>query len=110
MWFVSYGKLQWVKSVLTINHIEGREDEIRKKLKTELSERSEMYMNEFRKYVTPIGDVSEWLSVEFNEKCFDEFVDSIHKVMYSKRYADLGKTAEVELKTNDIATIMKEIQ
>lgn len=110
MWMVSWGKLDYIKTILKINHIEGRREEIRKKIGGELVSRSWQYIATFKEYITPIWDLSVWLDKNFTEKDFKDFLDEIMDICYTAKYKHTGKEAEIELKVNEIATVMKDLQ
>lgn len=93
-----------------MNHIEGRNGEISKKIRTELERKSGEYMKTFTEYLTPIGDLAEWLNKTFGNVEFDSFMDSIMERVYTKQYSHHSKEAAIELQMNDISTIMKELQ
>lgn len=67
-------------------------------------------MKTFSEYLTPIGDLSEWLNKTFDEKAFEAFLDEILERMYTKEYSRHTTDVSIELQVNDIATLMKELQ
>lgn len=113
MWYVSSGKLAFLKSLLKDDHLDGREKEIRLKIEQELMKRSEDYIKEFKKYTVPlpVTDLSVWLDENFSEKDFTKFVDKIVDIIYAKRNDKrLDYNSIVELKVNDISDLMKKLQ
>lgn len=67
-------------------------------------------MKTFSEYLTPIGDLSEWLNRTFGEKEFELFLDEILERIYTKEYSTHVVDVKIELQVNDIATLMKELQ
>ena len=114
MWFVSYWKLEFLKQVMTLNHIAWRREEITKKVKEELARRSDDYLKDFKSYITPIWDLSKWLDFNFNEKDFSKFVEQIVDIIYSDKLQNLNphmtKELIITIKVNEISTLMKEVQ
>ena len=112
MWFVSYWKLEFIKQVMLFNHITWRRDEIKSKIKNELERKSEEYIREFWRWITPIWDLAKWLEKNFWAKEFDDFIEEIIKIVYRETeiYKQMDRTVVVEIKKNDIATLMKDLQ
>jgi len=112
MWFVSYWKLEFIKQVMLFNHIHGRREEIKTKIKNELERKSEEYIREFWRWITPIWDLAKWLEKNFWAKEFEEFIEEIIKIVYRETevYKQMDRTVVVEIKKNDIATLMKDLQ
>jgi hypothetical protein len=112
MWFVSYGKLKFIKQIMVFNHISWRRQEIKEKIKLELWQRSNDYLHTFKQYITPIWDLSIWLEKNFWEKEFDEFIEKIVHIVYSEKYNEnyRDRDSVIEYKTNEIADLMKTTQ
>lgn len=110
MWLVSYGKIEYLRNVILWNHFKGREEQIKKSIRSELERQSLIYIEDFKQYSTPIGILSDWLTTTFTEQEFDSFSKEVCDVVFSDRYSEYDKVAQCELKLKDISGIMKDVQ
>lgn len=108
MWYVSWKKLDFIKTIITQNHITWRRDFITEKVKTWLAWFSEEYNAKFSTYNTPIWNLSEWLSINFTEKDFDKFIWEVVDVIY--RADQWEKEIVTVLKIAEISQMMKTLQ
>lgn len=114
MWYASDWKLRFLRELLRTDHFEGRKAEIRLKIEQELTRRSEDYIKEFKKYIVPLPttDLSIWLEDNFTEKDFWKFIDQIVEILYSELKVNSWISYEtvIEIKINDIKSLMKKLQ
>ena len=109
MWIVSTeDKLPFIEQILRINHIDGRYDQIKDKLKTWLANYSDKYLWDFATYDTPIWNLAKRLADTFDEKEFCKLVKDILDVMY--RVDEWTPDVVIDLKIKEIASIMKTLQ
>ena len=107
MWFVTYQKIEFLKTVLVNNHIKWREPEVKDKIKAELVRMSTQYISEMRDFITPVWDVWEWVVRNFE---MEPFLEHIYKIVFRGNNIELTDDINVQLKMNDITVVMKTAQ
>jgi len=113
MWFVSLQKLDFIRTQLKICKHEMTEEErepIKRRIQSELERKSQLYMNDFQEFITPIGTLDDWLNENFGQKDFDRLLAKIHKIMFRKRRPELTEKQCIEVKIDEISSEMKHLQ
>ena len=103
VWYASLSKLDFIRDVLINNHINERKEEVRDNIRTKLEELSQMYIEEFNTFNTPIVKLWDVVAENFE---FDKFFEDIMKIVFRE-----GKdSTAIELKIKDIESIMRKYQ
>lgn len=111
MWFVSDAKLSFIRNLLIRNWLKVRKNSIKREIKDYLITKSEDYMKNFKTFLTPVWDLSDWLQEHFKEDEFKIFLEKIYTEFF-REYDNkkLSKEAIIELKINAIQSIMRHLQ
>jgi len=117
VWNQSKSKLQMLRSILVINNIKSREEEIKLKIKNLLIRQSRIYIDYFNSLNTPIRNLGDWYNEVFD---FEEFLDEVYLVMFrelkkpaiktSDEWRELSRQAFINEQMEDIANIMIKFQ
>ena len=106
VWYHSRGKLRYIESVLIENDIHTRKDEITRKIKNALEERSTVYIDYLNSIDCNIKRLGTFYCDVFE---FDPFFKELMSVVL-KPYRSEDHTKEIAVKLKDIAEIMYEYQ
>jgi len=108
MWLTSRQKIAFLRSILINNHIKGREEFIKKKIREGLIWYSDEYLSNFKWFDTPVGDLWIWLNGAFWENEFDNFIEEIALVVFRDDWSSNKEI--VNDKVNEISLIMETLQ
>lgn len=91
VWSYSKSKLQMVRSVLIINNLTKREEEIKLKVKNNIIRIAEIYIDYFNSLNTVIPNLGDWYDENFDT---DEFLEEIYAVMFVKTRTPINGMSE----------------
>ena len=111
-------KLQMIRTILIANHINGREEEIRLKVRNMIERQTMVYIDWFNSLNSPLQNLGDWYVENFD---FEPFLEEIMVVVLrpceDKIPKDMGSDAQEYLrqlligeKIDDIANIMLKYQ
>lgn len=103
IWFASVSKLDYIRDVLINNHISERKEEIRDNVRTKLEEISQAYIQEFNSFNTPISQLWDVVSENFE---FNKFFEEVIKIILRMDRREWA----IELKIKDIESVMRKYQ
>lgn len=101
-------KIPFIKSVMEFNHIEWRMDQITDKVYAWLAWYSDKYIANFRTFDSPLWNLADWLNTNFTNEQFNKLVKEIVDIIY--REDKWNKSEVIEMKCNEVLTIMKVLQ
>jgi len=113
MWFVSLQKLDFIRIQLkACSQVKTEEEReiIKRRTRTELERKSQIYMNDFQEFITPVGSLDDWLNKNFGNKEFDEFMDKIYHVMFRPKKETLTDKQCADIKIDEIGGEMRHLQ
>lgn len=108
MWLTSKKKLDFLQNIMLHNHIKGREDFIKDKVRIGLLGFSEEYMTNFKSYNTKVGKLDNWLEQQLTHEQFEKFIDEICSIMF--RSVEGDKVQDAYMKKQEISLIMETLQ
>lgn len=107
MWYTSESKINYIKDILIKNNLSRRKPMITKNIKAELTRLSNIYVEELNNYNSELGNLGDLINDHFQTK---EFFDELFYIVFRDKDNYSEATMEIELKLNDIRTIMKNHQ
>jgi len=113
MWFVSLQKLDFIRTQLkACSNVNTEEDRalIRRRVQTELERKSQIYMNDFQEFITPVGTLDDWLNKNFNNDDFAGLLDKIYKIMFRAKRKELTDKQCADVKIDEIGGEMRHLQ
>jgi len=108
MWLTSKKKLDFIQNILLNNHIKGREEFIKDKVKSGLRSFSEEYMTNFKSFNTRVGRLDKWLDNNFSEQEFEKLLEEVYHIMF--RSVEGDKVMDTYYKKQEISLIMDTLQ
>lgn len=110
MWSVSQTKLDFIRNILEENHIYERSDFVKEKIRNELIAQSNVYMEKFSEFNTPVWDLSTWIDKNFNDSDFEKFIKKIYDIVF-KKYDHVNDPEKVvTMKVAEVRDLMKGLQ
>lgn len=106
VWYHSRWKLRHIESILIENNIEKRKEEITRKIRNALEERTAVYISYFNTLNTNIQRLWDFYAKVFE---MEPFFEDVMKVVLRKYESD-NHIPEIAIKLKDISEIMYEAQ
>ena len=113
MWFVSLQKLDFIRTQLkACGHTKTDEEKnvVKRRTRTELERKSQIYMNDFQEFITPVGSLDDWLSQNFGQEEFDSFLERVYKIMFREKKKELTDKQCADIKIDEIGGEMRHLQ
>jgi len=107
MWYVSQQKLDYIKEVLVNNHLEDREEQVKRKVETELIRLSGLYVSDMNAFVTPIGELGTWVRENLDMK---SFLVEVFAIIFRKQTGNFSREENINVKLSDLSVLMKSVQ
>lgn len=102
VWYHSRGKIRTIEQILIENNIETRKDEIARKVRNSLEERTLVYLDYFNTLNTNIKRLGTFYGDSFE---MEDFLKEVMKVVF-RPYTQDKHEIEIAIKLNDISEIM----
>lgn len=107
LWFATQSKLEYIERILRENHIDTRQEQIKRQLRSELERQTRKYMGEIDEYNCGIFGLGDWAWAHFD---FDPFLGEVFAVVLRPKNPSFDADQELAYKLRDVLAIEREYQ
>lgn len=107
LWYATQSKIDYIERVLEENHIDTRQEQIKRQIRSELERLTRKYVSELNEYNCAIFALGDWVWTNFD---FAPFLEEIFAIVLRPRNPSLDPDEEIAYKLRDILATMREYQ